>query len=107
GVRRVARRERTRARQRVLHQGEPALPRRLPGEARAQERPLVLPGLGRGLRRGPRRALPPAREPSRQEALPWSALGCRGDRRAREPRPAHLLRRALPRARRRRAAALL
>ena len=47
-VRREAGRERPHPPEHLLHQGEPALPRRLHAEARLPQRPLVLrePGIG-------------------------------------------------------------
>ena len=91
----------------LLHQGEPEVPGRLPGQARARERPVVLPRLGRRLRRPADRGLPAAGRPAHQEALPRAAVRRRRDRRARVPRTADLLRRALPGPRRRGAAAVL
>ena len=107
GLRAHPRRERLGASAHRLHQGEPEVSGRLQAEARLPQRPLVLRELGRRVRGPARRRLPPAGEPPHQEAEPRPALGRRGHRRPREPRPPHLLRRAVPGPRRRRAADLL
>ena len=96
GVRREAGRERPDPPERLLHQREPALPRRLHAEARLPQRALVLRELGRRLRRAPHRRLPAAAEPPHQEALARPAVGRRRDRRPGLARTADVLRRAVP-----------
>ena len=67
----------------------------------------VLPELGPGPRRAAHRRLPAAAEAAHQEALARPALGRRRHHRPRLARRDHVLRRALPRPRRRRPADLL